>query len=135
MSKNRRNPHKSFMMLNGILAFAVFVIACLFLYVSFRLKRDADKIVSYEGRYQIELSSDFAGEAISVYLNDSLLLDGIMPDSTIYTCVDRFADESMLMIVDKETDLATSYNLNPDGSRITINKKEGIVSILEVEKE
>lgn len=131
MSKKRNNPHKNFMILNGFLAFAVVVIACLFLYVSFRLKRDADKVVSYTGKYLIEMNADFANRNISVYLNDSLIINGIMPDSVIQTTINKFADETMLMIVDNASDIATSFNLNPDGSRVTVKNTAGIISIIE----
>lgn len=119
------------MVLNGILAFVVFVIACLFLYVSFQLKRDKDKEVTYEGKYLVEISKDFAGEDISVYLNDSLLMKGIMPDTLTQTSIDMFADENILMIVDNATDNTTPFNLNPDGSRVTVKKTAGIISIIE----
>lgn len=131
MIQKKRNPHKPFMVLNGILAFVVFVIACLFLYVSFQLKRDKDKEVTYEGKYLVEISKDFAGEDISVYLNDSLLMKGIMPDTLTQTSIDMFADENILMIVDNATDNTTPFNLNPDGSRVTVKKTAGIISIIE----
>lgn len=134
MIQKKRNPHKPFMVLNGILAFVVFVIACLFLYVSFQLKRDKDKEVTYEGKYLVEISKDFAGEDISVYLNDSLLMKGIMPDTLTQTSIDQFADENILMIVDNTTDNTTPFNLNPDGSRVTVKKTAGIISIIEREQ-
>ena len=134
MIQKKRNPHKPFMVLNGILAFVVFVIACLFLYVSFQLKRDKDKEVTYEGKYLVEISKDFAGEDISVYLNDSLLMKGIMPDTLRQTSIDKFADENILMIVDNATDNTTPFNLNPDGSRVTVKKTAGIISIIEREQ-
>ena len=134
MIQKKRNPHKPFMVLNGILAFVVFVIACLFLYVSFQLKRDKDKEVTYEGKYLVEISKDFAGEDISVYLNDSLLMKGIMPDTLTQTSIDKFADENILMIVDNTTDNTTPFNLNPDGSRVTVKKTADIISIIEREQ-
>ena len=125
MIQKKRNPHKPFMVLNGILAFVVFVIACLFLYVSFQLKRDKDKEVTYEGKYLVEISKDFAGEDISVYLNDSLLMNGIIPDTLVTLDIDRFAEEHVLMIVDNLTDATTPYNLNKEGSKMVVKKSEG----------
>jgi len=131
MSRKRSNPNKNFMILNGVLVFAVFIVVILFLYLSFKLKRDAEKIITYEGKYEIALSKDFAGQSLSIYVNDSLLLNQVMPDSVLHLCVDKFAEESVLMIVDNNTDNTTPFNLNPEGSKVTVKNTQGIISIIE----
>ncbi len=131
MSRKRNNPHKNFMILNTVLVIAVFIIVILFLYISFKFKRDAEKVVTYEGRYEIVLSEGFAGQDISVYVNDSLLIDQVMPDSAMQVTVNKFAEENMLMIVDNQTDNGTPFNLNPEGSKVTVKNTEGIISIIE----
>ena len=54
MGKNSLNTNKQFMIGNGILAFGVLAVVIIFLYMSFRFKRDANKAVTYEGVYNIE---------------------------------------------------------------------------------
>ena len=116
------------MTFNAVLFFAVLFITGLFLYLSFTLKRDADKKVTYEGRYHIEVSSDFSGESLSIYVNYSLLLNGIMPDSLTILDIDRFAEQSAILIVDNTTDNVTPFNLDPKGSKVVVKKeKDGIV--------
>ena len=128
MSRKRYNPHKKFMTFNAVLFFAVLFITGLFLYLSFTLKRDADKKVTYEGRYHIEVSGDFSGESLSIYVNDSLLLNSIMPDSLTILDIDRFAEQSAILIVDNTTDNVTPFNLDPKGSKVLVKKeKDGIV--------
>ena len=128
MSRKRYNPHKKFMTFNAVLFFAVLFITGLFLYLSFTLKRDADKKVTYEGRYHIEVNGDFSGESLSIYVNDSLLLNGIMPDSLTILDIDRFAEQSAILIVDNTTDNVTPFNLDPKGSKVVVKKeKDGIV--------
>ena len=128
MSRKRYNPHKKFMTFNAVLFFAVLFITGLFLYLSFTLKRDADKKVTYEGRYHIEVSGDFSGESLSIYVNDSLLLNSIMPDSLTILEIDRFAEQSAILIVDNTTDNVTPFNLDPKGSKVLVKKeKDGIV--------
>ena len=128
MSRKRYNPHKKFMTFNAVLFFAVLFITGLFLYLSFTLKKDADKKVTYEGRYHIEVSGDFSGESLSIYVNDSLLLNGIMPDSLTILDIDRFAEQSAILIVDNTTDNVTPFNLDPKGSKVVVKKqKDGIV--------
>ena len=119
------------MALNVVLVIAVFIVVLIFLYLSFRFQRNAEKIVTYEGHYIIEMTNDFAGQDLSVYVNDSLLINQIMPDSSLHVSVNKFAEESILMIVNNQSDTGTSFNLNPEGSKITVKESEGIISITE----
>ena len=125
MSKKRYNPHQKFMVFNAVLFFAVLIVCGIFLYMAYTFKRDANKKVTYEGRYHIEMSTDFAKEDLSVYINDSLLLNQTMPDTLVTINIDRFAEESALIIVNKATDNATPFNLDPKGSKIMVKKQEG----------
>ena len=125
MSKKRYNPHQKFMVFNAVLFFAVLIVCGIFLYMAYTFKRDANKKVTYEGRYHIEMSEDFAKEDLSVYINDSLLWNQTMPDTLVTIHIDRFAEESALIIVNKETDNATPFNLDPKGSKVKVKKQEG----------
>ena len=113
------------MIFNAVLFIAVMVICGIFLYMSYTLKRDANKKVTYEGRYHIEVSNDFAGESLSVYVNDSLLWNQAMPDTLVTLSIDRFAEENALLIVDNTTDTATPFNLDKKGSKVVVKKQEG----------
>ena len=83
MDKNSLNTNKQFMIGIGMLAFGVFAVIIIFLYMSFRFQRTADKVQIYEGVYNIELTNRFDGDSIAVYLNDSLLLHQTMPDANL----------------------------------------------------
>ena len=113
------------MVFNAVLFFAVLIVCGIFLYMAYTFKRDANKKVTYEGRYHIEMSADFAKEDLSVYINDSLLWNQTMPDTLVTINIDRFAEESALIIVNKATDNATPFNLDPKGSKIMVKKQEG----------
>ena len=113
------------MVFNAVLFFAVLIVCGIFLYMAYTFKRDVNKKVTYEGRYHIEVSEDFAKENLRVYINDSLLWDQAMPDTLISINIDRFAEESALIIVNKETDNATPFNLDPKGSKVMVKKQEG----------
>lgn len=113
------------MIFNAVLFIAVMVICGIFLYMSYTLKRDANKKVTYEGEYHIEIAGDFAGEDISIYINDSLLNKGIMPDTTLVLNLQRFADEHSLMWVDNKTDMVQPFSLSKKGSRVILRKEEG----------
>ena len=115
------------MVFNAVLFIAVMVICGIFLYLSYTLKRDADKKVTYEGEYHIEITGDFAGEDISIYINDSLLTKGILPDTTLTLDLQRFADEHSLMWVDNKTDGLQIFSLNKKGSKVILRKEKGEV--------
>lgn len=132
MSRKRTNPHKSFMVFNAVLFIAVLVVTGIFLYLSYALKRKADqRAIIYEGEYHIEVTNDFAGNSLSIYINDSLLVNGTMPDSLVRLDINRFAEEHALIVVDNETDQATPFNLHKDGSKVIVQKKNGEVIIEE----
>ena len=125
MGRKRQNPHKNFMVFNAVLFIAVLVVCGIFLYMAYTFKRDANKKVTYEGRYHIEVNKDFAGQSLSIYVNDSLLWNQAMPDTLVTLDIDRFAEESALLIVDNTTDTATPFNLDPKGSKVVVKKQEG----------
>ena len=125
MGRKRQNPHKNFMVFNAVLFIAVLVVCGIFLYMAYTFKRDANKKVTYEGRYHIEVNNDFAGQSLCIYVNDSLLWNQAMPDTLVTLDIDRFAEESALLIVDNATDTATPFNLEPKGSKVVVKKQEG----------
>ena len=131
MSRKRPNPHKNFMVFNAVLFFAVLFITALFLYMSYAYKRNADKAVTYEGRYHIEVLPHFAGESLGIYVNDSLLVEGIMPDTLMTFDINRFTEEHALLIVDKKTDIFTPFNLNQEGGKFIVKKEAGEVIVEE----
>jgi len=132
MTRKRQNPHKPFMVFNTVLFFAVLFITGLFLYLAYTFKRDAEKKThTYQEAYQIEITPDFSGESLSIYLNDSLLLNGIIPDTTLRMDIHRFAEEHALIVVDNETDTATPFNLSKNGGKIVLKKTEGEIVIEE----
>ena len=129
MGRKRNNPHKNFMVFNAVLFIAVLVITGAFLYLSFVMKRDANKVVTHKGQYHIEISNNFAGEDLSIYVNDSLLMNQIMPDTSITLCINRFAEEHALMIVNNATDTTTPFNLSKEGGKIIVKKQKGEITI------
>lgn len=115
------------MAFNAVLFIAVMAITFLFLYLAYTFKRDADKKKTYQGEYHIEIATGFTGESLSIYVNDSLLMNGIMPDTIVSLDIDRFAEDHVLMVVDNQTDATTPFNLSKDGSKVTVKKEKGEV--------
>ena len=132
MSRKRVNPHKSFMVFNAVLFIAVLVVTGIFLYLAYAFKRSTEKKEkTYQEASQIEIKSDFSGESLSFYLNDSLLLNRTMPDSALEISIHRFAEENALIVVDNATEKMRPFNLNKEGGKIIVKKEKGEVVIEE----
>ncbi|MGL5938557.1 MAG: hypothetical protein ACRCZY_08725 [Phocaeicola sp.] len=131
MAKKELNINKQFMVGNGMLAFAVFAIVIIFTYMAFNLKRDPNKVTTYEGLYLIEFSPEWAGENAMIYINDSLLWDQIVPSTPIQIKVNQWSENNLLLVVDKESDLTFPFNLNKEGSHVKIKREGETVSIIE----
>lgn len=56
-----------------------------------------------------------------------------MPDAEVKLQVNRFADESALMIVDNRNEEITPFSLNVKGSLVTVDKKNGKIFFEETE--
>ena len=122
------------MVFNFILMFVLFAIVFIFLYMAYQFKRDANRKITYEGDYSIELNDDFLGDSLSIYVNDSILFKQTVKDSTTLLQINRFAEEHMLMVVDAQTDRATSFNLSDKGSRVKVSKSQNEIVFTEKEK-
>lgn len=134
MDNKSINSNKQFMIGNGILAFGVFFIVCLFLYLSFRTSK-TDKTKVSSDLYTIQIGNSFAGDSISIYVNDSLLLNCTMGSTALTLQVNRFAEENALMIVDNKSDEITPFSLNPKGSIVNVEKENGKIAIKESEQQ
>lgn len=129
MSRKSINSNKQFMIGNGILAFGVFFIVCLFLYLGFRYQK---KHGSEEGTpvasaeiYTICLESSMSGEDVAVYINDSLLLKRTLANEPTLLQVNKFGDENALLIVNNRTDEVTPFNLSAESEMVSVNKVNG----------
>ena len=73
MSKSIES-NKQFMVGNGLLAFGVFFIVCLFLYLGFRSQKKTGGEQTYKDIYEICLTKSFAGDSLNIFINDSLIM-------------------------------------------------------------
>ena len=110
------NTNKQFMIGNGILAFAVIFVVVIFVYMSMRLQRQKEGERHFAETYNITLVKGFAGDSISILLNDSE--------------VKRFAEQSALMIVDKATDRLSLFELSEKGGNYRFEKDGDEVKLL-----
>ena len=119
---HRLNTNKQFMIGNGILAFAVIFVVVLFAYMSMRLQRK-DRERHYAEHYTVSLVKGFEGDSVSIYINDSLLLNKTIDRTPFDLEVKRFDEESALMIVDNATERISLFELSEKGGTYRFEKE------------
>ena len=123
MGKKTARANNNFLLGSLVLIVLVMATVVIFLFWAFRL--DLKKESGFSGRYEIVLDGTASGSPLSVYVNDSLLFSGT-PGAQLTLSVERFAEESSLLVVDGETDKVTVYGLPMESARITVSRnKEG----------
>ena len=120
---HRLNTNKQFMIGNGILAFAVIFVVVIFVYMSMRLQQRKEGERKFIETYTITLTKGFAGDSISLFVNDSLIANQVMQEEAFTVEVGRFAEQSALMIVDNKTEIASVFDLSEKGGTYQFEKE------------
>lgn len=119
---HRLNTNKQFMVGNGILAFAVIFVVVIFVYMSMRLQREKQEERHFIESYTISLVKGFAGDSISLFVNDSLISNKTISEEPYTVEVGRFAEQSALLIVDNNTELVSTFDLSEKEELISLKK-------------
>ena len=119
---HRLNTNKQFMIGNGILAFAVIFIVVVFVYISLRLQRNKEADRHFIETYTINLTKGFVGDSLSLFVNDSLIMDKQISEEPVTVEIGRFAEESALMIVDNITEQVSVFDLSEKGGNYRFEK-------------
>lgn len=115
---------------NGILAFAVIFVVVIFVYMSMRLQQKKDEDRNFIETYTISLTKGFAGDSLSILINDSVLVNQRITEEPFQIEVKRFAQQSALMIVDNATDQLSLFELSEKGGSYRFEKENGEVKQL-----
>ncbi|EJW93591.1 hypothetical protein EVA_18304 [gut metagenome] len=120
---HRLNTNKQFMIGNGILAFAVIFVVVIFVYMSMRLQRDRQADRHFVETYSICLAKGFAGDSVSLFINDSLITNQKITREPYTIEVGRFTEQSALLIVDNRTQLVSTFDLSERGGNYQFVKE------------
>ena len=124
---HRLNTNKQFMVGNGILAFAVIFVVVIFIYMSLRLQKEKQSERHFLETYSINLVKGFTGDSLSLFINDSLVMNKTIMEEPVAVDINRFAEESALMIVDNITEQVSVFDLSKKGGNSRFEKDaEGI---------
>ena len=121
MGRKTARANNNFLIGSLVLIVLVMVTVVLFLFWAFRL--DIKKNNAFTSQYEIVLDKTTLGEPLSIFVNDSLLFNGT-PDDAMTLRVDRFAQQTSLLVVDGTTDRVTVYELPEESARVTISKDD-----------
>jgi len=129
-STDHLKTNKQFMLGNGLLAFAVFIIVAIFFYLSFR-EQGKNQEKHYAESYAISLVRGFVGEDVQVMVNDSVLHNAPVKSEPLTFSITRFAENTSVIIVDNATDQMAVFELSEEGGVYNFEKKDGEISQLE----
>lgn len=118
--------NKQFMLGNGLLAFAVFIIVAIFFYLSFR-EQSKKQEHRYAESYAISLVRGFTGSDVQVLVNDSMLYNGTVQSEPLTFSITRFAENSSVIIVDNATEQMAVFELSEQGGVYSFERKDGEV--------
>ena len=124
------NTNKQFMIGNGILAFAVIFVVVIFVFMSLRLQQRKDGERIFTEVYTITLTKGFAGDSLSLLINDSVLVNKKITEEPFSIDVKRFAEQSALLIVDNKTEGLSLFELSEKGGNYRFEKENGEVKQL-----
>lgn len=117
------NTNKQFMVGNGILAFAVIFVVVIFIYMSLRLQQSKQVGHHFTETYTISLTKGFAGDSISLFVNDSLITNQTIQETPFQIKVTRFAEQSALLIVNNQTEQVSTFDLSEKGGTYRFEKE------------
>lgn len=108
---------------NGILAFAVIFVVVIFIYMSLRLQPGKQTERHFAETYTISLTKGFMGDSISLFINDSLIVNKTITKEPYSIEIGRFAEQSALLIVDNQTELVSTFDLSEKGGTYQFEKE------------
>ena len=118
--------NKQFMLGNGLLAFAVFIIVAIFFYLIFR-EQSKKQEHRYAESYAISLVKGFVGNDMQVLVNDSVLYNAPVQSEPLTFSITRFAENSSVIIVDNATEKMAVFELSEQGGVYSFERKDGEV--------
>ena len=119
--------NKQFMLGNGLLAFAVFIIVALFFYLSFR-EQSKKQEHRFAESYAISLVKGFTGNDMQVLVNDSVIYNGMVQSEPLTCSITRFAENSSVIIVDNATEKMAVFELSEQGGVYNFEMNSGEVT-------
>lgn len=125
---HRLNTNKQFMIGNGILAFSVIFVVVIFVYMSMRLQQQKAQERKFIDTYTVVLQDGFLNDSLSLLINDSLLLRQRITEQPLVLEVNRFEEQSTLMLVDHATDNLSLFPLEEKSGTYRLAKRNGEVT-------
>lgn len=122
MGKLTTKANNNFMLGGIIMMVMVLLVIFIFILWAFRIDRKMNIGESYQEKYEFVLDETTLNEPLMLYVNDSLIFSGT--PATVFTLnINRFAEESTLLIVDGKSDMVSLIELAREGEKLIISKE------------
>lgn len=119
-----RDANMKFLFGSVFFFFVIIITISLFGYFSLQQYRaKPGNVINHA--YEISFSKQFNGLNYDLYLNDSLLYEGIPVSSDSIIRVGRFSPDNALLVVEKEKDLVTVIEIGQRGRILICFGKKG----------
>ena len=123
----RRGKDTNMRFLFGSVFFFFILLMTIVLFSYFTLEQYWDKPQDTSLRYEFVFSSEFSGKNYDLYLNDSLLYEGVPVNIDTVVAVNRFAVDNALLVVERETDIVSIHEIKEKQGRGVISLgREGV---------
>ncbi len=120
MGKKTARANNTFFL--GSIVMIVLLLAVIFIFLMWAFRIYDRQQAQLSGRYDITLGSTTTGHPITIFVNDSLIMDAT-PGAAMTLTVTRFAEESTLIVVDKESDATYMYELPQQSASIQVSRE------------
>jgi len=118
MGKKTARANNSFFL--GSIIMIVLLLAVVFIFLMWAFRIYDRQQASLSGRYDITLEQSTVGHPMCIFVNDSLIMDAT-PGAAMTLTVSRFAEESTLFVVDKESDATFMHELPQESATIRVD--------------
>lgn len=127
--RNNRGRDANMRFLFGSVFFFFIVIMTMVLFTYFTLQHHWVKPKNRFDGYAITFSKQFDGLSYDLYLNDSLVYEGSPVDADTTISVKRFAEENALLVVERESEAVSIFQLGLRGKVLVCFGREGEVTV------
>lgn len=122
MGKKTARANNNFFL--GSIVMIILLLAVVFIFLMWAFRIYDRQQANLAGRYDITIGTSAKGHPVMILINDSLIMDAT-PGAAMTLSVTRFAEESTLIVVDKESDATYMHELPQESAKIQVDMEKG----------
>ncbi len=119
MKRKYARANYGFLLGSFIFIIVLFITVFLFLFWAPKAFEKTEIQTAYQEKYEISLDETTLHKPLILYVNDSMIFNGI-PNAIITLSIGRFAEECSILAVDGESEKVSVIQLPEQSSKVTI---------------